>query len=85
MVSESDIDWKRQAEEFLRLHGWTQDKDNPFDPDAWGHPCFPLLEDFSGQDAIVKFCEDFYGSAWDTYKSFVGLSVLSDSDGKEVN
>jgi len=76
------LNWKRQAFEFLCLHGWSQDRDNPFNPEIWCHPLFPLGELI---DDSVKFCEEFYGEAWKAYESYIkGLVVFSSEEERRV-
>ena len=78
------IDWEKQAEEFLKLHGWFQDIDYVINPEAWFHPAFPLGEELSGKDSMLKFCEEFYGKAWESYKSYIeGMSSLNDDTDTE--
>lgn len=71
------IQWDKMAEQFLRLHGWSQDPENPFNPLAWGHPAFPIMEDVS-EDGPLKFVEEFYGLAWTTHRAYIeGAVILS--------
>lgn len=85
------INWNQQAKQFLRLHGWHQDKDNPFNPKAWFHPAFPLGQELiekheegkrkedieHGYETAEEFVTSFYGKAWEAYKLLIqSLHVL---------
>ena len=72
------IKWDKMALQFLRLHGWKHDKDNPYVGElTFFHPCFPLGEDFTHPDnEPLKFVEEFYGEAWKTHRGYVETCVM---------
>lgn len=77
-----DVNWSKQAKEFLRLHGWKMEKDIG---NVGFHPCFPLGQDFSSEDEshecnILNFVRTFYKEAWDCYKAYIeSLVVLEEA------
>lgn len=72
-----EIDWGKQARQFLEMHGWDVDEHG-----MGYHPAFPLAEDFSkGEKRMVEFCEDFYRLAWVSYKATIhAYAVLEEKD-----
>jgi len=69
-----DVDWERQAREFLEKHGWEIDEHG-----MGTHPLFPLAEDFS-MGRFKRFCQDFYEGGWSAYKSYIiGTIMLNES------
>lgn len=75
-MKKEDVDWDRQAREFLEKHGWEI-------IDGMGyHELYPLAEDFS-MGRFEKFCEEFYAKAWGTYKAVVNAILIDDEEGDE--
>jgi hypothetical protein len=70
----AEIDWKAHAFEYLRKHGWYQDKNYIINPEAWFHPCFPLGEEIIDS---VKFCEEFYSKSWKCYKALINYYEMN--------
>ncbi len=80
----NEIDWHNQALEFLRLHGWYQDKENSINPNAWFHKAFPLGEDFTASgNSPLEFVKNFYGEAWIAYEACIKGTIIASSEAIE--
>lgn len=58
------IDFEKEMHRFLLAHGWEQQSDNPFNPDAWFHPLFPF-----GEESAASCINTLYPDAWGAFEA----------------